>query len=137
MKLLAAAFAACAVAAPPVDAGAQEPRRVRVAPPVVQAVAPALADYTDDVLFGDVWERDDLSPRDRSLVTITALIAGGHVDQMAHHFNRALDNGLTRAELSGVITHLAFYAGWPRAMSAVTVADEVFKARDAAGKVGR
>jgi len=134
MKLLATAFAACAVFAPPVDAGAQEPRRASVAPPKVHAVAPALAAYTDEVLFGDVWERQDLSPRDRSLVTITALIAGGHVEQTPGHFNRALDNGVTRAELSGVITHLAFYAGWPRAMSAVTVADEVFKARDAAGK---
>ncbi|MBR0663338.1 carboxymuconolactone decarboxylase family protein [Roseomonas hellenica] len=101
----------------------------RVTSPEVQAVAPALAAYTDDVLFGDVWRRTELAPRDRSMVTVAALVAGGHTHQMPSHFNRALDNGVTPGEIAGIITHLAFYAGWPRAMSAVGVAKEVFTQR--------
>lgn len=101
----------------------------RVAPPDVRAVAPALADYTDEVLFADVWAKPDLAPRDRSLVTIAALIATGHTAQLTGHLNRGIDNGLTRAQLFEVITHLAFYAGWPRAMSAIPVAKSVFEAR--------
>lgn len=129
MNKIAAAVAAASMTVPTV-AGAQESRRESVAPPRVHAVAPALAAYTDDVLFGDVWERtDELSARDRSFVVVSALVAGGHVDQMQGHFNRALDNGVTPVELSGVITHLAFYAGWPRAMSAVAVAERVLSER--------
>ncbi|UQV18141.1 carboxymuconolactone decarboxylase family protein [Brevundimonas albigilva] len=120
MKLFAALAAAAVFS--PVEGGAQ-PRRPSVAPPQVHDVAPALAQYTDVVLFGDMWEREALSKRDRSLVTVSALVAGGHVDQMRSHMGRALDNGVTPVELSGVITHLAFYAGWPRAMSAVGVAN--------------
>ena len=89
--------------------------------------APKLAELTDEVLFGDVWECAELSQRDRSLVTIAALIANGNTEQLTGHLNRAKDNGLSETELAEVIIHLAFYAGWPRAMSAVKVAREVFK----------
>lgn len=89
--------------------------------------APKLAELTDDVLFGDVWERAELSKRDRSLITVAALIANGNTEQLTGHLNRARDNGLSEAELAEVIIHLAFYAGWPRAMSAVRVAKEAFK----------
>ncbi|HZR41135.1 MAG TPA: carboxymuconolactone decarboxylase family protein [Ktedonobacteraceae bacterium] len=89
--------------------------------------APKLVELTDDVLFGDVWERKELSPRDRSLITVAALIAGGNGEQLPFHLNRAKENGLTETELKEVITHLAFYAGWPKAMSALTVAKQVFE----------
>ena len=89
--------------------------------------SPKLAELTDDVLFGDVWARAELSPRDRSLVTVAALIANGNTEQLPGHLNLARENGLSETELSEVMTHLAFYAGWPRAVSAVLVAKEVFK----------
>lgn len=111
----------------PGAAEAQE--RKSVAPASVQAAAPPLADYTDEVLFGDVWLRPGLSPRDRSLVTLSALIAGGNVEQLKNHFARALDNGVTPLELSEAVTHLAFYAGWPRAVSAANVLAQVFEDR--------
>lgn len=101
----------------------------RVAPDAMRRVAPGLADYTDRVLFGDVWKRTVLRPRDRSLVTVSALIATGKTAQLTGHLGRALDNGLTPAEVSAILTHLAFYVGWPSAVSAVTVVDEVFKRR--------
>ncbi|OFX02858.1 MAG: hypothetical protein A3D94_05255 [Alphaproteobacteria bacterium RIFCSPHIGHO2_12_FULL_66_14] len=88
MKLFAATLAICSVAA---AAEAQQRTPTRVAPPDMQAVTPPLATYTDEVLFGDVWKRTELAPRDRSLVTVAALIAGGHIQQMTGHFNRALD----------------------------------------------
>lgn len=94
---------------------------------IVGDFAPKLAQLTDDVLFGDVWERAGLSKRERRLVTVAALIANGNTEQLAGHLSRARDNGLTEDELAEVIIHLAFYAGWPRAMSAVRVAREVFK----------
>lgn len=94
---------------------------------LVGSFAPKLAELTDDVLFGDVWERANLSKRDRSLVTVAALIANGNTEQLTGHLNRAKENGLSETELAEVIIHLAFYAGWPRAMSAVRVAREVFK----------
>jgi len=87
--------------------------------------APALIHFTDDVLFGEVWTRPELSPRDRSLVTVTALAAAGNTEQLTFHFGLARQNGLTETELAEAITHLAFYAGWPRAMSAMTVAKQV------------
>lgn len=89
--------------------------------------APKLAELTDDVLFGDVWERAGLSKRDRSLVTVAALIANGNTEQLTSHLNRAVENGLSETELAEVIIHLAFYTGWPRAVSAVKIAREVFK----------
>src|SRR5215470_2692288 len=88
---------------------------------------PKLVSLTDEVLFGDVWERTELSPRDRSLITVAALIANGNTEQLTGHLSRAKQNGLSETELAEVIIHLAFYAGWPRAMSAVKVAREVFK----------
>ncbi len=88
--------------------------------------APKLVSLTDDLLFGDIWERKELAPRDRSLITVATLIAGGNTEQLPFHLNKAKDNGLTEAELKEVIIHLAFYAGWPKAMSAIAVAKRVF-----------
>jgi len=89
-------------------------------------IAPKLAELTDDVLFGDVWERPELSKRDRSLITCAALVATGKTEQMSFHFPRAIENGVTQEELVELITHLAFYSGWPSAMSAITKAKELF-----------
>jgi 4-carboxymuconolactone decarboxylase len=89
--------------------------------------SPKLVSLTDDVLFGDIWARTELSPRDRSLITVAALITGGSTEQLPGHLERARQNGLTEAELKEVIIHLAFYAGWPKAMSAVQVAKRVFE----------
>jgi 4-carboxymuconolactone decarboxylase len=88
--------------------------------------APKLVDLTDRVLFGDVWERPELSKRDRSLATVAALVALNRPDQLRFHLNKAVENGLTKEELIEVITHLAFYSGWPNAMTAIMVAKEVF-----------
>jgi 4-carboxymuconolactone decarboxylase len=88
--------------------------------------APALAHYTDRVLFDEVWERPELSKRDRSLITVTALVAGGNVDQLAFHLPFARQNGVTETELIEAITHLAFYTGWPKAMSAMAAAKNAF-----------
>lgn len=88
--------------------------------------APKLVQLTDDVLFGDVWEREELSSRDRSLVTVASLVTSGSTDQLRGHLVRARANGLTETELIEAITHLAFYAGWPKAMSAITLAKAVF-----------
>ena len=90
-------------------------------------IAPALGDYTDSVLFGDVWKRPGLSPRDRSLITVAALVAGYRTNELLFHLKRALENGVTRDELVELITHLAFYAGWPTANTAVTIARQVFQ----------
>jgi 4-carboxymuconolactone decarboxylase len=92
-------------------------------------VAPGIVQYTTDVLFRDLWLRPDLAPRDRSLVTVSALIASGQVAQLPHHLNRAMDNGLTQAQAAEVVTHLAFYAGWPNAFSALPVVKDVFEKR--------
>jgi 4-carboxymuconolactone decarboxylase len=89
--------------------------------------APKLVSLTDDVLFGDVWEGTELSPRDRSLVTITALVAGGNTEQLPFHLDLGRQNGLTREEVVEAITHLAFYSGWPKAMSAIAVAKQAFR----------
>ena len=91
-------------------------------------VSPKLADLTADVLFGDVWERPGLSKRDRSLITVAALIALYRTDQLRGHIGRALDNGVTKDEIGEVINHMAFYAGWPTAANAVRVAKEVYDA---------
>jgi 4-carboxymuconolactone decarboxylase len=92
-------------------------------------VAPGIVQYTTDILFRDLWQRPDLAPRDRSLVTVSALIAFGQVAQITYHLGRAMDNGLTQQQAAEVITHLAFYVGWPNAMSALPVAKEVFEKR--------
>lgn len=92
-------------------------------------IAPALGGYTDDVLFGDVWLRPGLSPRDRSLITITTLIALYRTNELPFHLKKALDNGVTKEEIGEVITHLAFYAGWPAASTATAIARNVFQER--------
>ena len=91
--------------------------------------APKLAELTDNVLYADIWERPGLSKRDRSLATVSALIAMNRPDQLRSHLALAIQNGLTREELAEAITHLAFYTGWPSAVSAVSVAKEVLPAK--------
>ncbi|AQW55943.1 MULTISPECIES: carboxymuconolactone decarboxylase family protein [Streptomyces] len=90
--------------------------------------APKLAELTDDILFEDVWNRTGLAARDRSLITVAVLVAGGDADQLRFHLGRAKENGVTETELIEAITHLAFYAGWPKAMTAITAARQVFSA---------
>ena len=87
--------------------------------------APKLVQLTDQVLFGDVWEREELSKRDRSLITVAALVALNRPDQLRFHLGRAVENGVKQHELIEAITHLAFYAGWPSAMTAMTIAKEL------------
>jgi 4-carboxymuconolactone decarboxylase len=120
-----------AAASPPLlllDAASEADRAARVEQQF-GSVAPGLVQYTTDVLFRDLWLRPDLAPRDRSLITVSALIASGQVAQIPYHLNRAMDNGLTREQAAEVITHLAFYAGWPHAFSALPVAKDVFDKR--------
>ena len=112
----------------PLDEAAEAQRATRIGQQF-GAVAPGLVQYTTDVLFRDLWLRPGLAPRDRSLVTISALIASGQVAQLPSHLNRAMDNGLTQAQAAEVLTHLAFYAGWPNAFSALPVAKDVFEKR--------
>ena len=90
-------------------------------------IAPKLLEITENVLFGDVWERPGLSKRDRSLITVSALIALNRTEQLPFHLERGLTNGLTQDELVEVITHLAFYSGWPTSVSAAMIAKEVFQ----------
>ena len=92
--------------------------------------APALVGYTDDVLFGDVWKRTELSAKERSLVTVAALATMGNTDQLVFHLDFAKQNGNTEDELIEALTHLAFYAGWPKAMAAMAVAKRVFGGDD-------
>lgn len=89
--------------------------------------APAFVAFTDDVLFGQVWTRPELSPKERSLITVAALTAGGNTEQLTFHLGLARQNGATETELIEAITHLAFYTGWPKAMSAMAVAKQVFR----------
>jgi 4-carboxymuconolactone decarboxylase len=93
----------------------------------VRKVAPKLIDLTEKVVFGDVWERPGLSKRDRSLITVAALTATYRPEQLRVHIARALENGVTKDELGELFTHLAFYSGWPTAMTAATVASDVFE----------
>lgn len=88
--------------------------------------APEFVRLTDEVLFGQVWSRAELSPRDRSLVTITSLVSAGNMEQLRAHIPMGLANGLTEEEIIEAITHVAFYAGWPRAVSALTIAQQLF-----------
>ncbi len=96
---------------------------------IIQEVAPKLAELGADVLFGDVWERPELSKRDRSLITVASLIALYRTEQLRGHIGRALDNGVTKDEIAEIITHMAFYGGWPTAANAARVAKEVFEER--------
>lgn len=91
-------------------------------------IAPELARITDDVLFGDVWKRPGLSPRDRSLITVACLIALYRTNELPFHLKRALENGVTKDELIEAVTHLAFYSGWPTANTALSIARAVFQA---------
>ena len=95
----------------------------------VRSLAPKLIELTEKVLFGDVWERPGLSKRDRSLITVATLVALNRSEQLRGHLDRALNNGVTKDEIVEVITHLAFYSGWPTAMSAALLAKEVFDER--------
>lgn len=88
--------------------------------------APALVRFTDDVLFGQVWKRDQLSAKERSLVTVACLATSGNTDQLVYHLGLAKQNGNTEEELVEALTHLAFYAGWPKAIAAMTVAKQLF-----------
>ncbi len=92
--------------------------------------APKLVELTDNVLFGDIWERQELSKRDRSLITVAALIALNRPEQLRFHLEKAVNNGLKKEELVEVITHLAFYSGWPNSMNAIMLAKELFSKTD-------
>jgi 4-carboxymuconolactone decarboxylase len=123
---------------PPAPGASAQSAQPTPAQRLIGDFSPKLVELTDRVLFGDVWARPQLSQRDRSLVTVSALIAMNRPDQLRSHLARARDNGVTQEELVETITHLAFYAGWPSAMTAVTVAREVFenKCRATAGAQG-
>lgn len=112
----------------PLDKAA-EAKRAATVEQQFGAVAPGLVQYTTDILFNDLWLRPGLAPRDRSLVTVSALVASGQAAQIPFHLNKAMDSGLTRAQAAEVITHLAFHAGWPNAMSALAVVKDVFEKR--------
>ena len=96
---------------------------------LIRGTVPKLAEISDKLIYGDVWERPELSKRDRSLITVAALLAMGREKQLEGHLGRALGNGVTKEEIGELITHLAFYAGWPAAMTAALVAKEVFEAK--------
>lgn len=110
------------------------------APPPLSArarvgrVTPKLLEWGDDLLYGDLWKRAQLSPRDRSLITCAAVIAGGWTEQMKTHFPRALANGVTPEELAEIITHLAFYSGWPSASTAALTLDDILHGSAAGGE---
>src|SRR5205809_1040129 len=93
-------------------------------------LTPKLVDLTEQVLFGDIWERPGLSKRERSLITLSSLVALNRTEQLRSHLRRELENGVTKDEIIELITHLAFYSGWPTAMSAVTIAKDVFRAEE-------
>jgi 4-carboxymuconolactone decarboxylase len=105
----------------------QMPKPSDGAKKLIGEFAPKLVELTDRVLFDDVWERKELSKRDRSLITVAALVALNRPDQLRFHLGRAVENGVKKEELIEAITHLAFYSGWPNAMSAVMVAKELFE----------
>ncbi|SET02963.1 carboxymuconolactone decarboxylase family protein [Paenibacillus sp. NFR01] len=95
--------------------------------------APKFAELNDDVLFGQVWSREaELSPRDRSMITVSALLSGGNFEQLPVHMTKAKANGVTKEEMAEVITHLAFYCGWPKAWSAFNLAKEIYKDQEGA-----
>ncbi|MGD0696681.1 MAG: carboxymuconolactone decarboxylase family protein [Terriglobia bacterium] len=112
----------------PIDEAAEAKRATQVQQDF-GLVAPGVVQYTRDLLFRDLWLRPALTPRDRSLVTVSALIASGQVVQVTHHLNRAMDNGLTKPQASEVLRQLAFYAGWPNVFSAMPVVKDVFEKR--------
>jgi 4-carboxymuconolactone decarboxylase len=99
----------------------------------LEAVAPEFAKLTKDFLFGDIWNRPGLSARDKSLVTVTCLVALNRIEQVEFHLNKALENGLSKDELVAAITHIAFYAGWPTAASGFTHLKKVLDRIEVAG----
>ena len=103
------------------------PKGVSAAPKLMAEFDPKLAELTNNVLYGDVWERPGLSKRDRSLITVAAMIALNRTEQLRSHLQRARDNGVTKDEIVEMITHLAFYAGWPNAVNAIAVASDTYK----------
>lgn len=132
MRLLTIAILSMVVATPVVAQDSQNGTRPVTATPElsdVRSVSPALEKYAQGVLLGDLWKRPDLSPRDRSIVTLAALIARNQTREMTYHFNLALDNGVKPSEISEIITHLAFYSGWANAMSAVDIVKGIFAER--------
>jgi 4-carboxymuconolactone decarboxylase len=94
-----------------------------------ETVSPGVVQYTTDALFRDLWLRPDLAPRDRSLVTVSALVAAGQAAQIPYHLGRAMDNGLTKEQAGEILTHLAFYVGWPNVFSALPAFKDVFEKR--------
>src|SRR5258706_13228271 len=122
MKLIAMALASLSLLASSTAQAAKARDDVR-------AVAPALEKYKQNTLFGDLWKRPGLNPRDRSIVTLSALITRNQTAEMAQYLNLALDSGVKPSEVSEIITHLAFYAGWGNAIAAVAEVKEVFAAR--------
>ncbi|MCS4242643.1 4-carboxymuconolactone decarboxylase [Rhizobium sp. BIGb0125] len=134
-KLAATALSMSLSAAAPTFA--EDTKRANMAQPLtiadIRAVSPALGKYSQTILLDEIWKRPGMSPRDRSVVTIAALIARGQTIEMPFYFELALDNGVTAGELSEIITHLAFYAGFPQATAAVAVAKNVFAARGITG----
>jgi 4-carboxymuconolactone decarboxylase len=128
MKLLTAAIAFLSLTVWSLGQAATPKSEARPTLDDVRTVAPALEKYRQGPL-GDVWKRPGLAPRDRSIVTVAALVATGQVAQLSAHLNRAMDNGLTQAQAAEVFTHLAFYVGWPNAFSALPVAKDVFEKR--------
>lgn len=112
----------------PLDPAAEQ-RRAAAVQESAGAISPGLVQFTGELLFKNVWLRPSLAPRDRSLVTVSALIANGQAAQIPFHLNKAMDNGLTRPQVSELLTHIAFYAGWPNAFSAVPVVKSVFDSR--------
>jgi 4-carboxymuconolactone decarboxylase len=94
---------------------------------LVGDIAPKLIELTEDVLFGDIWERPGLSKRDRSLITVATLVALNRTEQLSFHLGRALEHGVKKDEIVELITHLAFYSGWPTAMSALFIAKDIFE----------
>ncbi|MGP6378403.1 carboxymuconolactone decarboxylase family protein [Yersinia bercovieri] len=109
------------------DAEKSQPAQPSRAQQLMGDIAPKMAQLTDDVLYADIWERPQLSKRDRSLVTVSALVAMDRPDQLRSHLRLARQNGVTEEELVETITHLAFYSGWPTAVTAISIAKEVFK----------
>lgn len=130
MKLLNAANFTTRLFSTAVGSDQAQPRPDPKPSPDVQEITPQLYKYTAELLFGEVWKREELIPRDRSLITVSALIASGQTPQLAGHIKLGLDNGIKPSEISALITHLAFYSGWPNAISAVGVAKQVFTERN-------
>lgn len=131
MNKLAATALSMSLAAAPAIAQEEERRFAKPGVSIEQgrSVSPALEKYTQENVLNGLWQLPGLSPRDRSVISVAALIARNQQIEMPFHFNRALDNGVTPVELSEIITHLAFYSGWANAMTAVQVASDVYAAR--------